>query len=69
MKEMDQLHRGSCFTPASIKKMTQAERRKAQVALMFLGEKRDALFLFIMFPFSFLSVFFILFFFNNILLS
>ena len=41
MKEMDQLHRRSCFTPASIKKMTQAERRKAQVALMFLGEKRD----------------------------
>jgi hypothetical protein len=41
MKEMDQLHCRSCFTPASIKKMTQAERRKAQVALMFLGEKQD----------------------------
>jgi hypothetical protein len=41
MKEMDQLHRRSCFTPASIKKMIQAERKKLQVALMFLGEKRD----------------------------
>jgi hypothetical protein len=41
MKKMDQLHRWSCFTPASIKKMTQAEQRKAQVALMFLGEKQD----------------------------
>jgi hypothetical protein len=40
MKEMDQLHRRS-FTPASIKKMTQVEQRKAQQALMFLREKRD----------------------------
>jgi hypothetical protein len=39
-KEMDQLHRRSCFTPKSIAKMTQIERRKAQQALMFLGEKR-----------------------------
>jgi hypothetical protein len=39
-KEMDQLHRTSCFTPKSIAKMTQIERRKAQQALMFLGEKR-----------------------------
>jgi hypothetical protein len=37
-KEMDQLHRRSCFTPKSIAKMTQI---KAQQALMFLGEKRD----------------------------
>ena len=41
VKEMDQLHRRSCFTPVSIKEMTQLERRKAQQALMFLGEKRD----------------------------
>jgi hypothetical protein len=41
MKEMDEVHRRSCFTPVSIKKMTQAEQRKAQQALMFLGEKRD----------------------------
>jgi hypothetical protein len=40
MKEMDQLHRRS-FTPASIKKMTPVEQRKAQQALMFLREKRD----------------------------
>ena len=40
-KEMDQLHRRSCFTPRSIAEMTQTERRKAQQALMFLGEKRD----------------------------
>ncbi|WP_288992819.1 polyprotein of Ty1/Copia retrotransposon [uncultured Marinobacter sp.] len=40
-KEMDQLHRRSCFTPISIAEMTQVERRKAQQALMFLGEKRD----------------------------
>ncbi len=39
-KEMDQLHRRSCFTPKSIAEMTQIERRKAQQALMFLGEKR-----------------------------
>jgi hypothetical protein len=37
---MDQLHRRSCFTSKSIAKMTQLERRKAQQALMFLGEKQ-----------------------------
>jgi hypothetical protein len=40
-KEMDQLHRRSCFIPKSIAEMTQIEQRKAQQALMFLGEKRD----------------------------
>jgi hypothetical protein len=40
-KEMDQLHQRSCFTPKSIADMTQLERRKAQQALMFLGEQRD----------------------------
>jgi hypothetical protein len=40
-KEMDQLHRRSCFTPKSIAERTQIERRKAQQALMFLKEKRD----------------------------
>jgi hypothetical protein len=39
-KEMDQLHRRSCFTPKSIVKMTQIEQRKAQQALIFLREKR-----------------------------
>jgi hypothetical protein len=39
-KEMGQLHRRSCFTPKSIAEMTQIiEQRKAQQALMFLGEK------------------------------
>jgi hypothetical protein len=38
-KEMDQLHRRSCFTPKAIADMTQIEQRKAQQALMFLGEK------------------------------
>jgi hypothetical protein len=40
-KEMDQLHRQSCFTPISLDGMTQIERRKAQQVLMFLGEKQD----------------------------
>ena len=40
-KEMDQLHKRSCFTPISIKEMTPAERKKAQMAIMFLTEKRD----------------------------
>jgi hypothetical protein len=40
-KEMNQLHRQSCFTSISIAKMTQMEWRKAQQALMFIGEKRD----------------------------
>jgi hypothetical protein len=40
-KEMDQLHQRSCFTPKSIADMTQLKRRKAQQALMFLGEKQD----------------------------
>jgi len=40
-KEMDQLHRQNCFTPISIAEMTMRERRKAQQALMFIGEKQD----------------------------
>jgi len=40
-KELDQLYRRNCFTPVSIKDMTIEERRRAQVALMFLTEKRD----------------------------
>jgi hypothetical protein len=40
-KEMDQLHRQWCFTPILIAAMTQIERRKAQQALLFLGEKWD----------------------------
>ena len=40
-KEMDQLHKRSCFTPISIKEMSPTERKKAQMAIMFLTEKRD----------------------------
>ena len=41
MKEIDQLHKRTCFAPLSVKEMTSTERRKAQLALMFLTEKRD----------------------------
>ena len=40
-KELDQLYRRNCFIPISISDMTVEERKKAQVALMFLTEKRD----------------------------
>ena len=40
-KELDQLYKRNCFTPISIKAMTDDERRKAQEALMFLTEKRS----------------------------
>ena len=41
MKELDQLHRRTCFSPIDISKLTPEEKRKAQEALMFLTEKRD----------------------------
>ena len=40
-KEIEQLHKRTCFTPVSIKDMTESERKKAQLALTFLTEKRD----------------------------
>ena len=40
-KEAEQLHKRTCFTPVSIKDMTESERKKAQLALTFLTEKRD----------------------------
>ena len=40
-KEVEQLHKRTCFTPVSIKDMTESERKKAQLALTFLTEKRD----------------------------
>jgi len=40
-KELDQLCQRNCFTPISIKAMSDDERRKAQEALMFLTEKRS----------------------------
>jgi hypothetical protein len=40
-KEIDQLHRRTCFAPLKVKEMKPSERKKAQMALMFLTEKRD----------------------------
>jgi hypothetical protein len=41
MKEINQLHKRTCFAPLKEKEMKPSERRKAQIALMFLTEKRD----------------------------
>jgi hypothetical protein len=41
MKEIDQLHKRTCFAPLKVKEMKPSERKKAQMALMFLTEKRD----------------------------
>ena len=40
-KELDQLHRRTCFTPIDISTLTPQEKRKAMEALMLLTEKRD----------------------------
>jgi hypothetical protein len=41
MKEIDQQHKRKCFPPLKVKEMKPSERKKAQIALMFLTEKRD----------------------------
>jgi hypothetical protein len=41
MKEIDQLHKRMCFAPLKEKEMNDSKRKKAQMALMFLTEKRD----------------------------
>jgi hypothetical protein len=41
MKEIDQLHNRTCFAPLRVKEMKPSKRKKAQMALMFLTEKRD----------------------------
>jgi hypothetical protein len=41
MKEIDQLHKRTCFAPLKVKEMKPSEWKKAQVTLMFLTEKRD----------------------------
>jgi hypothetical protein len=41
MKEIDQLHKRICFAPFKVKEMKPSKRKKAQMALMFLTEKRD----------------------------
>ena len=40
-KEINQLHQRTCFAPLLVSEMTQSEKKKAQLALMFLTEKRD----------------------------
>jgi hypothetical protein len=40
-KEINQLCRRMCFAPLKVKEMKPCERKKAQMALMFLTEKRD----------------------------
>jgi hypothetical protein len=40
-KEIDQLHRRTCFAPLKVKEMKPSERKMTQMALMFLTEKRD----------------------------
>ena len=40
-KELDQLHRRTCFGPISVADLTPSERKKAMEALMFLTEKPD----------------------------
>jgi hypothetical protein len=41
MKEIDHLHKRTCFALLKVKEMKHSERKKAQMALMFLTEKRD----------------------------
>jgi hypothetical protein len=41
MKEIDQLHKRTCSAPLKVKEMKHSERKKAQMALMFLTDKRD----------------------------
>jgi hypothetical protein len=41
MKEIDQLHKRTCFAPLKVKEMKPSKRKKAQMALLFLTEKRD----------------------------
>jgi hypothetical protein len=40
-KEIDQFHKRTCFAPLKVKDMKPSERKKVQMALMFLTEKRD----------------------------
>ena len=40
-KELDQMYRRSCFTPIDIATLTPSEKKKAQVGLMFVTEKKD----------------------------
>ena len=41
LKELDQLHKCSCFTQIGLSALTPEERKKAQAALMLITEKHD----------------------------
>ena len=41
IEELDQLHRGMCFTPVDVNDLTRTEKKKALEALMLLTEKKD----------------------------
>jgi hypothetical protein len=41
MKQINQLHKRTCFAPLKVMKMKPSKRKKAQIALMFLTGKRD----------------------------
>jgi hypothetical protein len=41
VKEIDQLHKRTCFAPLKAKEMKPCKWKRAQMALMFLTEKRD----------------------------
>ena len=40
-KEMEQLHKRTCFTPISIKDLSKEEKKQAQRALCFVTQKND----------------------------
>jgi hypothetical protein len=40
-KKINQLHKRTCFAALKVKEMKPSERKKVQMALMFLTEKRD----------------------------
>ena len=43
VKEMRQQHERKCFQPILVSELTKEERRKAQLALAYLSEKRDGM--------------------------
>ena len=41
LKELEQMHNRECFVPVSVSELNNTERKKAQMALAFLTEKRS----------------------------
>jgi hypothetical protein len=41
MKEIDQLHKRTCFAPLKVKEMKHSKRKKAQMALILLRDKQE----------------------------